>query len=194
MDVPNPPLLGSDNLTNWLRRIRDAVLARTVVSGRGYRVKQTTVGTILEIDPPSGFRLYGPYVFQSMAADYITVRSWNYTTMTSGDTDIYIAKPPSLRHSVISEIISGSTVNYTLHSLTAQSRHAVVVGANPAREEDQVITPRYLTQQTLTGSVIIPGSIIYAHSAQTGLLGPTSQPIGLLDANVDAREWTESAD
>lgn len=193
--VPPRPA-GTDAFARWCQAVWDRLFSQEgqLCDSATVSVRRTSKGTFLDAAGPASPFSAQAFVFRSMAADYLICRMWGGSpTPTMGTTDVYIAKPIALRFSIISEIIAGATVNYTQYSLNAQSRHAVVANANPAREEDQVITPRYLTQQTLTGNVIIPGSIIYAMPAQTFVNNPSGQPIGLIDMNGDAREWTESA-
>lgn len=51
--APNPPS-GSSLQAAWLRRLADAVRACRILSGRGYKVKRTSTGTILEIESGAG--------------------------------------------------------------------------------------------------------------------------------------------
>ena len=50
---PTPPS-GSSLLEGWIRKLWNAVRANKILPGRGYRVKYTSQGTILEIEPGSG--------------------------------------------------------------------------------------------------------------------------------------------
>jgi len=51
--APNPPS-GSSQQASWFKRLLDAVRANKILPGRGYKVKYTAQGVILEIDPPAG--------------------------------------------------------------------------------------------------------------------------------------------
>ena len=52
-DQPNPPG-GASAEANWLRRLWQAVRANKILPGRGYKVKRTSAGVILEIEAGSG--------------------------------------------------------------------------------------------------------------------------------------------
>lgn len=51
--TPNPPS-GSSQQASWLKRLVDAVRANKILPGRGYKVKYTSQGVILEIEPTAG--------------------------------------------------------------------------------------------------------------------------------------------
>lgn len=53
LQEPNPPS-GSRLLDGFLRKLVNAVRAQKILPGRGYRVKYTSRGIILEIDTPGG--------------------------------------------------------------------------------------------------------------------------------------------
>ena len=50
---PNPPEPNSPH-ASWLRRVWSALRAQKILPGRGYKVKQTSQGVILEIEPGGG--------------------------------------------------------------------------------------------------------------------------------------------
>jgi hypothetical protein len=53
MDAPNPPS-GNSNEAAWLRRLRGFCISLRILPGNGYKVRRTTLGTILEILPGAG--------------------------------------------------------------------------------------------------------------------------------------------
>lgn len=54
-DLPGD-LGGTNPLVNWLNKVKAAIIRRTILPGIGYKVRETTSGTQLEILPGSGGR------------------------------------------------------------------------------------------------------------------------------------------
>jgi hypothetical protein len=52
-DVPNAPS-GSHPMVSWLKRIRLALIRRTILPGIGYKIRETPTGYVLEILPAAG--------------------------------------------------------------------------------------------------------------------------------------------
>lgn len=177
------PLTGSGLLTSWLNRLRQVVLSTRLLRGRGYKLKITPAGTFLEIDPGTSSGLQ-PHVFVSMDDDFIVCHTWDGTT--AGTKDVLIAKPPELQFSIRQETIENELVQYTNYDQKAQTRHAT----SPTFGEDQEITPLYLPASS-GGRFNGYQTLIYAMPARTFINDTDGNPIGLIDTNVGAREWTE---
>lgn len=52
-NLPNPPS-GNSPAATWLRRVWSALRAQRILPGVGYKVKHTSNGTILEVNPGGG--------------------------------------------------------------------------------------------------------------------------------------------
>lgn len=175
-DVP-APLSGWGPQASWLNRLRRFVLSTRLLPGNGYRLRQLTQGVILEIARPPGGGGSGVSVFRYVSGgpDYFNAHSFDGSK--EGTTVVQIAKPYKLRNSNLSEVIDGTTVNYSLYDNTAQTR----VATSSTATETHVIVPRYLV-----------GDLIWAISPDVlgedgvDLVGSTA---ALLDLNIDGRAW-----
>lgn len=139
-----------------------------------------------------------PCLYRSMQNDYLLCRPTNDGVNESGDpeknTDIFVAKPPALRFSLVTETIEGIIFRYSAWDLAAQTRIASWMndGSDPDGQvadnvEEQVIVNRYIAT-----------SLIYAEPARTfvnrldGIGNPTNIPITLKDSNDDGRKWAKA--
>jgi hypothetical protein len=126
----------------------------------------------------------GQYVIKSLAQDYFGCVTWDGTT--EGTETVYVAKPYDLRGSLASEYLDPTTIATTYlysYSYTAgQSylrRTASVTISGTTTTEKQDIVPRYKI-----GSKILAASV-----ESSGILGPDSVEITLIDLNISARAW-----
>jgi hypothetical protein len=115
------------------------------------------------------------FKLKSVQADYLTCRTWDGTT--EGSTDIYIAKPPKLRH-VASESLVGTTWTYTYSAETGyeDGKRSASDGTNT---EKQVVIPVYVI-----------GDEIFASTPDNGTdVTVSATELTYLDLNVDGRAW-----
>jgi hypothetical protein len=82
----------------------DLLEIERLINGR-YKNRKVTIQKLVDLLASEMYRL------KSVQADYLVCRTWDGTT--EGDTDVYIAKEPKLRHSITSETIAGTTYYYT---------------------------------------------------------------------------------
>ena len=187
MEVP-PKLSGTSPLVPWLNRLREATqsaLINSVVNGKYSRgpggtqlicspIQSTYPGSTTTSNSGSveRFRI----LTGGVLGDYLLCETWNGTT--GGGVTINIAKPPKLRHSVVTEALAGTTWNYTYSSESGYNdgKRTASDGTN---SEKQVVIPLFLI-----------GDEIYA-TKPTRKTGVTVSSVELeyLDLNVDARAW-----
>jgi hypothetical protein len=179
MDYPNP-VTPNGFLASWLNRFRAAATANRLLSGPGYKVRETAQGTTLDIEKGAGGSKIQTFKYKSMQGDYLVCRSWDGTT--EGASDVYVGKATKLRHSITSETIDGTAYAYSAYSLTAQTRVSTPAGG---AAENQIVVPRYLAND-----------IIYAMAGRTFLAAvgtpPNTTQITLMDLNIDGRAWSEA--
>lgn len=183
MSLPNP-VPNNSWIAAFLNRILAAVKSYRIVEGPGYRVKQSTTGTVLDIlDQKGGTPGVGLYLLKSHEKDYLICNSWNGTT--KGTDDVYIAKPQELRSTFVAATVDGTPVSYTSYNATTQTRIATGGG----KTENQVIVPRYLVDANDTSKT----SVIYAMSATTlATYGSNpATPISLIDLNIAGRAFSQ---
>lgn len=113
--------------------------------------------------------------------DYLKCRTWDGTT--EGPVDLYVAKPFTLRVTGW-EGKTRDGISYSNYTADGQQRYAT----DGQDTETQLLTPPYVPA---SGSW--PGDEITAIPAQTGLTDPSGQPITLIDAGNDGRQfaWEE---
>lgn len=118
---------------------------------------------------------------KAVAADYLVCRTLD--GQTEGPTDIYVAKPFTLRVTGW-EGTTRQGITYSNYTADGQQRYAT----DGQDTETQLLTPPYVPA---SGSW--PGDEITAIPAQTGLTDPSGQPITLIDAGNDGRQfaWEE---
>lgn len=114
------------------------------------------------------------YRIKSVQGDYYTCRTWDGTT--EGGSDVYVAKPYKLRNSITSESIDGVTVSYSYASTVARTATISSV------DEDQVIVPRYLSND-----------IIYVATSNYTGVSVSGTALTLIDMNCDGRAWAKEA-
>jgi hypothetical protein len=138
MNLPNP-MTGPGALAHWCNRVREFCHWSQLLSGPGYRVKQLQGGRIIEIIPQGGggkgAAPVGAQRFRvkSVASDYLTCHFWDGTT--EAGSDVKIAKPPELRHSLASQTINGVAVTYDTFAI---SGGVCTRTAHPAGAADQL--------------------------------------------------------
>jgi len=107
-DAPNPPS-GDSRQANWLRRLLSAVNANRVLPGVGYKLKCTSAGTILEIQPAAAggggvrFMLVVSYNQDAANGDYLVCRPAGAAEDGSGDVNV--AVEPHLQSGIVSQIM-----------------------------------------------------------------------------------------
>lgn len=182
MDFPSEPNFTSP-MGNWLRKLLRACIASRIKQGRGYSVKTSPLGTILEIEASSGgggsgSSIIDAYKLVTMAANHITCRP--YTDTGDATTPVPIAKPYYLRYSRSQVTVDTITINYTYDAI--DSPNAQRVASSGFATQKEIIIPRYKV-----------GDIIYAVRFPEGLSATDDLALEsnthLLDLNVDGRAW-----
>lgn len=113
---------------------------------------------------------------KSVQGDYVTCRTWDGTT--EGGTDIKIAKPPKLRHSVTSESIEGVTISYS-YSTRSNNNDGQRTASASGASQTEIIMPVYITNDVIFATKPLRG---------TGV-SVSGTPLEYLDLNVDGRAW-----
>ncbi len=173
MTWPNP-LSGSSPLSAWLNRLLAAARSNELLSGIGYRIRQTTGGKILEINPGPGGGLGGDSVKKYIIADppHGSVGDADYVLARPDGDDladpVKILKPYLMRFSLEERIANnGTDIAYSDWDTDGQSR----VATTDSGTVTQFITPSYA-----------PGDEIYVMKAPSG-----DSPATLIDMNLDGR-------
>jgi hypothetical protein len=162
MEAPKP-VTGTSDQASWLNKLLRFVVSLRLQPGRGYKVRHTTSGTILDIEGLGGS--VGPQLkvkqfrVTDIKGDYLVCREWNGTT--EGGTDINIAKPYKLRNSITSEKIDGLTINYS-YAPSFVSRTASATGYT---SETHIVNPPWLKKNVADG---FGGDIVYAVKSDNG--------------------------
>ena len=143
----------------------------------GPDVSRTTRGTFQHPGASvGGAARVGRYRLKSVQGDYITCRGWDGTT--EGTTDIYIAKDPKHRNSLLTEAKpdGAHTYEYGAGSNADNVKRTDTCGLT---SEQQEIAPPWCVNDE-----------IYALTCNTGVNDATGNPIYLL-AISPARQWAE---
>ncbi len=182
MLAPNEPI-GNSSVASWCRRLLRWCKSIEIQSGVGYRVRKGSGGTTLELLGVAGGAAVTPvgrFRVKSVQGDYVTCRTWDGTT--EGSSDVLVAKPPQLRHSISSQPINGVTVSYSGYSIDGTtyvcSRTASGSGYS---DQTEYVLPVW---QKSTGQ----DSELWAFKPKDGT-GVTD--CDWLDLNIDARAWCE---
>jgi hypothetical protein len=182
-DLPGE-LGGTNPLKTWGNRVLRAIRRRTLISGVGYKLRQSESGVALEILPGSGGGArITTYRIVSVESDHYVCHSWNETTLEEGDTDILVARPWEHRNSILSETIAGTAYTYTYTPGITTER----IANDGSSTETQVIVPYLLT----TGD---NPTVICAMAANTGVVVLDEETeeetaVTLLDINIAGRAW-----
>jgi hypothetical protein len=180
---PNPNS-GEGAAANWLRRLLAAVAANKILPGVGYKVKYSSLGTTLEVMPGKmlGGTISKRYRVKSVQGDYLTCRTWDGTT--EGGTDVLVAKPPQLRHSIESQTIDGASVTYSDFSISGGVCKRIAKAADEDDQNEMVIPVYQLAGEGVDAE-------IWADKPEggTGVLDDDDNPIVWQDTNRDARAW-----
>jgi hypothetical protein len=160
-------------MMDWMRRLLDACRANRILPGLGYKLRETTSGTILEIVPGVG-KSSPPqaYHFKEMRNDYLICRSWDGSD--DGDNDIKIAKPGLLRFSLLTRTVSGIELTFSSYNLSDQTRISTKQGS----PETEIIIDRYEVDD-----------VIWGQSCATFVQDEDGNDVSILDLNVDGRYW-----
>lgn len=185
--------LGTFRFTAPLRRVEralnhvvDAVNANRLAVGMGYRLKQTSNGTSLEIQVPRAEAAEAAssvqqYKLTGHFDDYVEAKTWDGTNL--GTATVKIAKPYRLRKTGW----DGVTVSYDFNGTFFPLQYTYL--ATPGFR-----TARHTGSGALENQAIIAlynvGDIIYA-TEPIGGTGVTVSGTALtwLDLNVDGRHW-----
>lgn len=155
-----------------------------VVTKRGKkgRAIYSDKNVVIELPDSSGDdETYGLQMFelQSESDDWNVCRPLSIDAdglRATTSVDYYIAKPPELRHSIVSETINGAVFTYTY-----TDEHTRIMTAEDDSTETQVVTPWYLP----TGGSV---TIIYAQ-AVVGGTGVWKDGVQLTLLEQSSRAW-----
>lgn len=175
--IPRRPS-GSDAQSIFMQWVWDSLRALRICETPNTGTNRTTKGDFLIVNPGVGGAQLQTFRFKSMKGDYLICRAWNGSV--EGSSDIYLAKPVKLRHSITSETIDGTAYTYSSYSLTAQTRVSAPASGSA---ETQIVVPRYL-----------PNDLIYAMAAPTYVQSEDvpAKAVSLIDVNLDGRAWCQA--
>lgn len=180
---PSPD--GSDAEAQYHREIyRQSNISLPIRGTSKYSVQRSTTGQrikfrqVISASAPPAKTAVKAYQIQTVYGDYYLCYPWNGSTWDS-TKPTNIAKPYKLRGSIGSEVLGGTTFSYTYGS-GATTRNATWGGG--AGSESQKVVPYYLTNDIIIGSTV----------DYTGAVDGSSNPIGIIDLNVDARAWMKA--
>jgi len=185
-----PRVFGRNPQSNWLSRLWDQIQANALVDGPGYRLNRGRRGTVLILLPGrKGGSPASPieqFRYKSMKGDYLVCRTWDGTT--EGSSDIYIAKPETLRKTGW----HGADVTYTIESTAQQITvhynyvsNSYRVATSAGISEHQEIVPRYRADSSIIYAVEVEGLGIMTEGADP-------MPVGKLDLNADGRQFART--
>jgi len=188
MIEPNEPT-GSGALSSWCRRLLLWCRSIQIRDGVGYKVRRSTSGTILELG--GGGRGAGSatdsdisrYRVQSVQGDYLTCHTWDGTDESTDD--VYVAKPPHLRHSLTAQTVNAVAVTYSNYSISGGvcTRDA---DASGYATQDEMVIPQYQLGEGADGEVWAAEVADGTGVTVTGTTLATS-----IDLNLDARAWCQ---
>lgn len=117
--------------------------------------------------------------------EYLECVSWNGAV--EGANLVKIAKPNTLRSSLISELLpDGTTMAYSTFDLSGQTRQA---DGDDGTSEVQAITPRYMV---VPDDLSVNSShVVYAASAKTLAKDEDGKTIALMDMNPQGRAYAK---
>jgi len=109
---------GGNRAASWLNRLLEAASACRIKSVVGGQLIQSTDGVSLVFDSfargsagrsASTLRVYR---LKAVREDYLVCRTWDPWLLEEGTENVFIAKMPKLRHSILSETIEGREFFY----------------------------------------------------------------------------------
>ncbi|MCX6924989.1 MAG: hypothetical protein NT154_17505 [Verrucomicrobia bacterium] len=193
-------------MASWLKKLLAAVQANKILPGRGYLLKQSTGGTILEIDPgsrgSSGVtrmavkEVHGAY----LTCNTVTGYDSDEDGVVLGSTDIHVAKPYSLRRGEIdlgnanlvykSEVIEGVTVHYSAQTrgdgtinLDCQRYAIAYPDPDPSSAQIEIVLPVWLVGDEILATIPKGG---------TGVKTIDDPPVPVVwQALEDGRAWCQ---
>lgn len=128
---------GLHPLANWLNRLKEALRARTLLPGVGYKLRETTNGVILQIQPGgTGGGRSAAYRVKSANGDYLVCRTYNGTS--EGSEDVNIAKPFDARQ-LTSETLDGVATTYTYTGAATVLNRFRTASFSGTTEQQQVV-------------------------------------------------------
>lgn len=173
---PNPPS-GSGPLQAWCRRVWGTLRALRVLPGRGYRVKYTSQGVMLEMDVPQSRNQGGRPAM--LRCKIISLSSSNYMQVCQWDGANYVGGNFYAAKSVPSRMPSSATrygVGYTYTYTDSNTRTSITSGL---ANETQV-----MFEEFNIGDEITVGNV-----GSTGVT-VSGNDLEWIEINT-AREWTK---
>lgn len=190
------------NLRKAYNDLREEVKAQRIANGVGYKVKRTSLGTILQVEPGKAGTVE-PSDLEIKRFQVIDVRATYlecYETKTDGSGFISETTRTQVLRPYATRITDGAA------AVAGWSAGALSTDTNPIRHLQRNLTrtdttlglsftmtqkiyPAYLYSETIgEGSWIFAAKNIKGYSANDGASPPNS--IIWVDINVDGRAWT----
>lgn len=160
-----------------------------IMDATGIQVSRTTRGNVIVPKPVKGGGngvgiSAKRYRVKSVQGDYLTCRTWDGST--EGDTDVLVAKPPQLRHSITAQTVNSVSVTYSDYAISdgVCTRKA---SATSYPDQDEMVIPVW----QLAGTRV--DAEIWADQPEggTGVEDEDEEPIEWQDTNRDARAWCQ---
>ena len=121
---------------------------------------------------------------KSVQGDYITCHTWDGST--EGSTNVLIAKPPNLRHSITSQTINSLSITYSGHNIDGGkcTRTASATWEGGTITQNEMVLPPWQIAGTSVAAEIWADE-------PTGGTGVTVSGNALtwIDKNLDGRAW-----
>ena len=184
-----PPFTGGhDSVRDKLNAMRDEInaLSKLIGDGQFICVQKGPAGVVIGPGPallnrPMPVAQLPMQLFiVSVQADYLTCN----TKSDGSGTTFYVAKPPRLRSTdTAARAVAGQTYTVTKSAFTTGIASGDAQTCTATRSSDSGTDTLEVVEPYLAGDEIT--AIPYA----TGIVDGSSNPINLLDANVDARHW-----
>lgn len=189
-------LRGTDRASAWLNKLLRACISHAPTNSPDIRIRQSTVGTSLELTQNGGGGTsVKQYRLKAVLDNYYRCREWSGTT--EGSTDIYIARPFTHRRSNFDPTLGGPgggiayssdgdsfTATFSYSSATKRTKTIGGVG------ETQVIIPYFKVDFDIILAANVEGNITVGISNSV-LTDPSGNAITLADLNCDGRAWAK---
>ena len=185
-----PPLpQGTSAFHVWARRVQQALLQLRPVESPGIRVERPSRGMRLKpvVMPGSPPAPAGGgatrYRVKDVEGDYLVCRTFDGTV--EGSTDVLVAKPPELRHSLVAQTIENVAVSYVYSTRANNLDGKRVASATGFESQTEIVLPVFIVANTSDGE-------IWADKPEGGT-GVEVDDVELewMDTNRAGRAWCE---
>ena len=174
-----PPIPeGNSRLAVWARWVQSTLFALQPMASPGAALTKTSRGwSLTPIAQSSSLSLSGRYRLKSVQGDYITCRSWNGTT--EGTQDIYIAKDPQHRNSIVSATKPDGPHTYSYGAgLDGNNILRTNTNTTSGQSETEYVTPLWTVNDDIFAVAV----------SSTSVKDPNGNEITLL-AISPSRQW-----